>query len=87
MPPPISTTDTKGSGSKPTLSKPSTTKSETVLKLLRSSKGASIQAMMEATGWRAHSVRGFLSATVKKKLGLTLASETGNEGVRRYKVV
>ena len=57
-----------------------------MLKLLRGSKGASIQAMMEATGWQAHSVRGFLSATVKKKLELTLASETGKDGVRRYKV-
>lgn len=62
------------------------TKTELVLKLLRSAKGASIQVMMEATGWQPHSVRGFLSATVKKKLGLTLTNETGKDGVRRYKI-
>lgn len=63
------------------------TKSDAVLKLLRSSKGATIAAMMEATGWQAHSVRGFLSGTVKKKLGLNVESETGKDGTRRYRVI
>ncbi len=62
------------------------TKASIVLKKLSSSKGATIQAMMEATGWQAHSVRGFLSAVVKKKLGLNLLSETGKDGVRRYRI-
>lgn len=62
------------------------TKASIVLKKLSSSKGATIQTMMEATGWQAHSVRGFLSAVVKKKLGLDLVSETGKDGVRRYRV-
>jgi hypothetical protein len=62
------------------------TKAELILKKLKSAKGATIQAMMEATGWQAHSVRGFLSGTVKKKLGLPIISETGKDGVRRYRI-
>jgi hypothetical protein len=62
------------------------TKSDAVLKLLRSSKGATIEAMMGATAWQAHSVRGFLSGAVKKKLGLTLTCEVGKDGARRYRV-
>lgn len=64
----------------------SLTKSETVLKLLRTTKGASITAMKEETGWQAHSVRGFLSATVRKKRGMTLLNEVGKDGVRRYRI-
>jgi hypothetical protein len=42
--------------------------------------------LMEVTGWQAHSVRGFLSADVKKKLGLALVNEIGKDGLRRYRV-
>lgn len=62
-------------------------KSQIVLKKLRASKGATIAELMEATGWQAHSVRGFLSGTVKKKLGLNVASAIGKDDVRRYRVV
>jgi len=61
-------------------------KTELLLKKLRSSKGVTIAALMEATGWQAHSLRGFLSAVVRKKLGLTLASEIGKDGLRRYRI-
>ena len=68
------------------VAKRSATKSAVVLKLLRSTKGASIEDMMKATGWQSHSVRGFLSGTVKKKLGLAPISESGKDGVRRYRI-
>lgn len=62
------------------------TKASIILKKLNSPKGATIETMMEATGWQAHSMRGFLSAVVKKKFGLNLVSETGKDGVRRYRI-
>ncbi|WP_245412199.1 DUF3489 domain-containing protein [Methylocella silvestris] len=52
--------------------------------MLRRPQGATLAAIMTATGWQQHSVRGFLAAVVRKKLGLTLASErTGDARVYR----
>lgn len=68
-----------------TIFKNPATKSQAVLKMLRTAKGASIAELMKATSWQAHSVRGYLSGAVKKKLGLSLISEVGKDGVRRYR--
>ncbi|CCV15561.1 DUF3489 domain-containing protein [Mesorhizobium sp. STM 4661] len=63
------------------------TTTDMVLKKLKSAKGVTIQTLMDATGWQAHSVRGFLSGTVKKKLGHEVVSEIGKDGQRRYRIV
>jgi predicted ArsR family transcriptional regulator len=64
--------------------KKSTTKSEAILMLLRRKNGASIEELANATGWQPHSVRGFLSGTIKKKLGLYLAVEKRDGAASRY---
>lgn len=62
------------------------TKHDRVLGLLRAKSGTAIAAISKATGWQPHSVRGFLTGVVKKKLGLTIASEKTKSG-RVYRIV
>jgi hypothetical protein len=57
-----------------------------VIDMLRQPQGATISAIMKATGWQQHSVRGFFAGIVRKKLGLTLASEKPNDGDRVYRI-
>ena len=61
-------------------------KIDQVVALLRREEGATTKALMEATGWQAHSVRGIIAGAIKKKLGLTVTSWAG-EGGRTYRVV
>jgi hypothetical protein len=54
--------------------------------MLQNRTGATIAAIMAATGWQRHSVRGFLAGVIRKKLGLKLVSEPGESG-RAYRII
>jgi hypothetical protein len=57
-----------------------------VLELLRRPEGATLADLMSATGWQAHSVRGFISGALGKKMGLTVESLKTAEGARAYRM-
>jgi hypothetical protein len=61
-------------------------KTNKVLELLKRPGGVTVKELMKATGWQPHSVRGFLSGTVGKKMGLTVASTKGEDGERTYSI-
>jgi hypothetical protein len=61
-------------------------KTAAILDLLKRPGGVTSKELMKVTGWQAHSVRGFLSGTVGKKMGLTVTSTKGEEGERSYSV-
>ena len=55
-----------------------------ILSLLKRPGGVSLSALMKATEWQAHSVRGFLSGTISKRMGLKLTSTRSDVGERVY---
>ena len=61
-------------------------KTEMILELLKQPGGATSQELIKATSWQPHSLRGFLSGTIRKKMGLTITSSKGEDGERSYSV-
>jgi Protein of unknown function (DUF3489) len=61
------------------------TKRARIISMLRTPPGTTIAAIMTATDWQQHSIRGFLAGVVRKKLGLSLISEQTDEG-RVYRI-
>jgi Protein of unknown function (DUF3489) len=64
----------------------SDTKHARVIAMLKKPAGATIAAIMGATDWQQHSVRGFLAGVVRKKLGFNLVSEQTDKG-RVYRIM
>src|SRR5438552_2135541 len=60
-------------------------KQDEVIAMLRRPEGATVDEVASATGWQRHTVRGVFSGTLKKKLGLTLASAKEERG-RVYRI-
>lgn len=61
-------------------------KTAKILDLLKQPGGVTSKELIKATGWQPHSVRGFLSGTVAKRMGLTVTSVKNEEGDRVYSV-
>jgi len=62
------------------------TKKAKILDLLKRPGGVTLKALMKATGWQAHSVRGFLSGTLAKKMGTPVESFKPAAGERAFRL-
>ena len=61
-------------------------KKSIVLDLLRRAKGATMAEIAKATDWQNHSIRGFISGNLTKKMGLTVESSKNDGGERTYRI-
>ena len=82
---PVATPDPKPIGDIKTTQANSKSKQSRVVSMLQSANGTSIVEIMKATGWQKHSVRGFLTAVVRKRLKLKLMSAK-LDGDRVYRI-
>lgn len=57
-----------------------------IIALLELEEGVSLERLVEVTGWQKHSIRGFLSGTIRKRLGLNLVSSKDPHGTRVYRI-
>jgi hypothetical protein len=61
-------------------------KKAAVLELLRRKEGATMAEIAKATGWQNHSIRGFISGQLTKKMGLAVESTKNEAGGRSYRI-
>ena len=61
-------------------------KAAKIIDLLNRPDGATLTEIMKVSNWQAHSVRGFISGTLNKKMGLTVVSRKGENGERSYSI-
>jgi Protein of unknown function (DUF3489) len=73
-------------GAKKTTGARDGSKTATILELLKRPGGVTAKELLKTTGWQPHSLRGFLSGTLGKKMGLAVASTKGEDGERSYSV-
>jgi hypothetical protein len=65
---------------------PPASKQAQVITMLQQPAGATLADLMTATGWQAHSVRGVISGTLKKRLNLNVIAKIEADGLRHYKI-
>jgi len=64
-----------------------TSKQARLISMLNTAPGATLEQMMNVTGWQAHTVRGAISGVLRKRLGLTVVCDAAGSEVRRYRIV
>ena len=67
-------------------SKKGATKKQQLIELLQHQSGISLSELIKKSGWQAHSIRGFISGTLRKQLKLNVVSEITPNGTRKYKI-
>jgi hypothetical protein len=77
---------TKTARKRPQIVAASGTKLAQLETLLRRPEGATVDQISASIGWQAHSVRGAMSGTLKKKQGLTITSDKAQDGQRVYRI-
>ena len=76
----------KASGAKKAATVRHDSKTAKILDLLKRPGGVTLKQLMKATGWQPHSVRGFLSGTLGKKMGTPVESFKNGDGERAYRI-
>ena len=64
-----------------------TSKQARLISMLNATSGATLEQMMNLTGWQAHTVRGAISGVLRKRLGLNVVCDAAGAEVRRYRIV